>query len=61
MITISLHESPRSCFSGTGFSEDIGGRAAAGYAVNVPLPAGTRDAAWLRAFDAIVPPLLAEH
>ena len=61
VLTISLHESPRSCFPGTGFSEDIGGRAAEGYAVNVPLPAGTRDTAWLRAFDAIVPPLLAEY
>ncbi|MET0740327.1 MAG: acetoin utilization protein AcuC [Candidatus Nanopelagicales bacterium] len=61
VLTISLHESPRSCFPGTGFSEDVGGRAAEGYAVNVPLPAGTRDAAWLRAFDAVVPPLLAEY
>ncbi len=61
VLTISLHESPRSCFPGTGFSEDVGGRSAEGYAVNVPLPAGTRDAAWLRAFDAVVPPLLAEY
>jgi acetoin utilization protein AcuC len=29
-----------------------------GYAVNVALPAGTSDAGWLRAFDAVVPPLL---
>src|SRR6202000_189622 len=28
------------------------------YAVNVALPAGTGDAGWLRAFDAIVPPLV---
>ena len=27
-------------------------------AVNVALPAGTGDAGWLRAFDAVVPPLL---
>jgi len=26
--------------------------------VNVALPAGTADAGWLRAFDAVVPPLL---
>jgi len=31
---------------------------AEGFAVNVALPAGTRDAGWLRAFHAVVPPLL---
>jgi acetoin utilization protein AcuC len=31
---------------------------AAGTAVNVALPAGTGDAGWLRALDAVVPPLV---
>ena len=35
-------------------------RCADGQAVNVALPAGTGDAGWLRAFDAVVPPLLRE-
>jgi acetoin utilization protein AcuC len=35
-----------------------GGPDAEGGAVNVALPAGTRDAGWLRALHAIVPPLL---
>ena len=30
----------------------------AGYAVNVPLPPGTADPGWLRAFHAVVPSLL---
>ena len=58
VLTISLHESPATLFPGTGRPAETGGRGAAGYAVNVALPAGTRDAGWLRAFHAVVPPLL---
>jgi acetoin utilization protein AcuC len=60
VLTISLHESGRYLFPGTGFPEDRGGPAADGSAVNVALPPGTADSAWLRAFHAVVPPLLAE-
>jgi len=58
VLTISLHESPMTLFPGTGRVGDIGGPAALGSAVNVPLPAGTGDAVWWRAFGAIVPPLV---
>ncbi|MEV4579366.1 acetoin utilization protein AcuC [Nonomuraea jabiensis] len=57
VLTISLHESPRTLFPGTGFPEETG---AEGTAVNVALPAGTGDSGWLRAFHAVVPPLLHE-
>ncbi len=57
VLTISLHETPAQLFPGTGQAE-TGGKGAPGSAVNVALPAGTRDAGWLRAFHAIVPPLL---
>ncbi|MFI6792350.1 acetoin utilization protein AcuC [Nonomuraea sp. NPDC050383] len=57
VLTISLHESPRTLFPGTGFAEETG---AEGTAVNVALPAGCGDTGWLRAFDAVVPPLLRE-
>ena len=60
VLTISLHEHPRTLFPGTGLAAEIGSGAGAGYAVNVALPAGTGDPGWLRAFDAIVPPLLRE-
>ncbi len=60
VLTISLHESPRSLFPGTGYSHDTGGSGAEGSAVNVALPAGTGDDGWLRAFDAVVPQLLAQ-
>ena len=60
VLTVSIHESGRTLFPGTGWPEDIGGSGAKGSAVNLGLPAGTGDAGWLRAFHAIVPPLLAE-
>jgi acetoin utilization protein AcuC len=55
VLTISLHESGRYLFPGTGFPDESG---AEGTSVNVALPPGTRDAEWLRAFHAVVPPLL---
>jgi acetoin utilization protein AcuC len=58
VLTISLHEHPLTLFPGTGLPDETGGRHAQGMAVNVALPAGTGDAGWLRAFDAVVPPLL---
>jgi acetoin utilization protein AcuC len=59
VLTISLHEHPSTLFPGTGLPGESGGRGAEGMSVNVALPAGTRDEPWLRAFDAVVPPLLA--
>ncbi len=60
VLTISLHETPRTLFPGTGYPEETGGPDALGSAVNVALPPGTTDSGWLRAFHAVVPPLLAE-
>ncbi|NJP48222.1 acetoin utilization protein AcuC [Actinacidiphila epipremni] len=59
VLTVSLHEHPRTLFPQTGWPEETGGPAAEGSAVNVALPAGTGDAGWLRAFHAVVPELLA--
>ena len=58
VLTISLHETGQALFPGTGFPTDCGGRSAEGTAVNVALPPGTADAGWLRAFHAVVPPLV---
>jgi acetoin utilization protein AcuC len=60
VLTISLHESPETLFPGTGYPFETGGPDAAGASANVALPAGTADAGWLRAFHAIVPPLVRE-
>lgn len=59
VLTVSLHETGRTLFPGTGFAEEVGGRGAEGTAVNVALPPGTADAAWLRAFEAVVPDVIA--
>jgi acetoin utilization protein AcuC len=58
VLTISLHETPALLFPGTGRPSETGGPGARGSAVNVALPGGTGDAGWLRAFHAIVPPLV---
>ncbi|MDQ6688208.1 MAG: acetoin utilization protein AcuC [Actinomycetota bacterium] len=60
VLTISLHETGQMLFPGTGFPGDTGGPDAEGSAVNVALPPGTTDSGWLRAFHAVVPPLLSE-
>lgn len=60
VLTISVHQHPGSLFPGTGYAQDVGAASARGTAVNIPLLPGTSDAAWLRAVDAVVSPLLAE-
>ncbi len=58
VLTISMHETGTVLFPGTGFPGDLGGPDAEGTAVNLPLPPGTGDGAWLRAFHALVPALI---
>ncbi len=58
VLTVSIHEGPQSLFPGTGYVTETGGPGAEGSAVNVPLPPGTSDAGWLRAFHAVVPQVL---
>lgn len=55
VLTISLHQDPRTLFPGTGLPSELGVGAAEGTSVNVALPPGTDDAGWLRAFHAVVP------
>jgi acetoin utilization protein AcuC len=58
VLTISLHESGRFLFPGTGDVDDIGGPGALGSAMNVPLLPGTTGDVWLGAFDAVVEPVV---
>ncbi|MDX3538783.1 acetoin utilization protein AcuC [Streptomyces sp. MB09-01] len=60
VLTISMHEHPRTLFPQTGWPEETGGPGAEGSAVNIALPAGTGDEGWLRAFHGVVPELLAD-
>ncbi len=58
VMTLSLHESGQTLYPGTGFEDEIGEGEGEGYAANVPLPMGTYDEAYLRAFEAVALPLL---
>jgi acetoin utilization protein AcuC len=59
VLTISLHESGRTLFPGTGDPADTGGPNARGAAINVAFDPGVRDADWHAAFDEVVPDALA--
>jgi acetoin utilization protein AcuC len=58
VLTISLHESGRYLFPGTGFTDEIGTGDARGTALNVPLAPETSGQVYLEAFDAVVPAAL---
>ena len=56
VLTVSIHQSPLTLlFPGTGYPTECGGGAAGGLSVKIAVPAGMSDAAWLRAFHAVVP------
>ena len=61
VMTISLHQNPRTLFPGTGFEDEIGTGEGKGYCVNVPLPIGTYDEAYIKAFTSIAVPLIAAY
>lgn len=57
VMTISLHQTGRTLFPGTGFPSEIGKGEGRGYSVNVPLPPGTYDEAFLRVIRKVVLPV----
>ncbi len=59
VMTFSIHESGRTLFPGSGFADEVGEGSAAGTSVNVALPAGTGEAAWLDALRTLLPELAA--
>ena len=67
VLTISLHqygfvpELGRMFFPGTGRADERGTGRGSGYSINVPLPMYTDGVAYMRAFDAVVPPLLQRY
>ena len=58
VLTISLHESGRYLFPGTGFVPELGEGAGQGYSVNVPLYPYTGDGDYMVVFKELVPPLI---
>lgn len=58
VLTVSVHESGRTLFPGTGHPTDVGGPHARGRAVNVSLPVRVDGTRWLRAVEAVAVPLV---
>jgi len=58
VLVISFHQNGRDIYPWSGFENEIGEGRGKGFTVNVPLPAGTDDEIFERAFQEIVPPLL---
>ena len=57
VLYASVHEHP--AYPGTGRAHEIGGAAARGATINVPLPEGSTGATMLAAFDEIIGPEIA--
>jgi len=58
VLTISIHESGRFLFPGTGFVSESGTGEGVGYSVNIPLYPYTEDEPYLWAFREVAPPLV---
>ena len=58
VLTVSLHESGRFLFPGTGSVDEIGTGSGRGFSVNLPFYPYTDDDTYLWAFREIVPPLV---
>jgi acetoin utilization protein AcuC len=59
VMTVSIHQTGRTLFPGTGDVDEVGGGSAAGTAVNVPLPPGTSGTAWIEILRGLLPELAA--
>ncbi len=58
VMTISLHETGRMLFPGSGFENETGSGTGKGYSVNIPLPPEADDEIFVHAFRQTVPPLV---
>ncbi len=58
VLTLSIHESGRTLFPGTGSVDELGEGKGQGYSVNVPLPPMADDEIFLWAFNEVIPPLV---
>jgi acetoin utilization deacetylase AcuC-like enzyme len=56
VLYVSTHQSP--WYPGTGAADDVGGAAALGLTVNVPLPAGSTGASVQQALDEVAAPVI---
>jgi acetoin utilization protein AcuC len=59
VLTLSIHQSGRTLFPGTGFVSELGEGAAAGTSLNLPLDPGTGELGWLAALRVVLPEVAA--
>ncbi len=59
VLYVSLHEDPIE-FPLTGFADEVGIDKGQGYSVNVPLPYGSNDKIYLKAFNEIASPIISQ-
>jgi len=57
VLKVSFHQDGRTLYPGTGSIEKIGGEKGEGFTVNLPLPPGTGNRSYLKAFNDIIPKL----
>ena len=55
VLTVSLHETGRALYPGTGHVEEIGNGLGKGFSLNVPLAPFTESESYLDAFEQVVP------
>jgi acetoin utilization protein AcuC len=58
VLTISMHETGKEIFPGTGFEDEIGVGDGKGYSVNIPFPPETYNEIYLSCFHKVVVPLI---
>ncbi len=55
VLTLSIHESGRYLFPGTGFVDELGEGEGYGYSLNLPLEPFTEDDSWIAAYRRLLP------
>lgn len=58
VLTVSIHERGDYLFPGTGWTDEVGEGKGKGFSVNLPLPPGTNDKLYHRAFMRLIPSLV---
>lgn len=54
VLTLSLHESGRYLFPGTGFPDELGEGDGYGYSLNLPMEPQTEDDSWLQIYEELL-------
>ncbi|HEX2205355.1 MAG TPA: acetoin utilization protein AcuC [Longimicrobium sp.] len=55
VLTLSVHESGRYLFPGTGFVDELGEGDGYGYSLNLPLEPFTEDGSWISLYEKLLP------